>query len=678
MKVPVSWLREFLTTSVDDTVLADSLTMSGLEVEEIESTPTGKIFHTKVTPNRGDWMSLLGTAREASAVLGATLSWSPAPPSRPQSPDSHPIRIDIADGTLCPRYCAQLLGDVKIVDSPSWMADRLMACGMRPLNIVVDVTNYVMLELGQPLHAFDYDKIPNGHVVVRQTRDGESIQTLDGSQRVLPPAVLAICDEERPIAVAGVMGGADTEVAPTTRTVLLESAHFDPGTIRRAAKALGMSTEASYRFERHVDPALVPLAIARAVELLQQFASANVLSSPIDIYPRAAEPLIILLRPSRVNDILGTSLSREEIVASLERLGLTVEPGCIPYAVTVPTFRPDLKLEVDLVEEVGRIAGYANLPETIPDRPGTPAVDAPEAILAGRIRNILCGLGMQEISTFTLSAESPFDGPESSTSRVTIRQALSAELSGLRQSLIPNILDVLARNVRHRQTQIALFETGKVFSKVEDGYRERRMVAGALTGDQGEGESADFFSAKGIVVELLAALRHESPVFQNEPYYQMHTGRSASIAVDGTVVGFVAEVDSKAVRDHLDVPSSIGRVAVFSLNADLLQSLAPPLVPYHALPRFPAVMRDVAAIVDIAIPYKSIELAAKGAVKSDLLADITLQSIYSGDRIPVGKKSVAMRLIFQAQERTLTDAEVETEINSVWTALTTQVKAERR
>jgi phenylalanyl-tRNA synthetase beta chain len=570
------------------------------------------------------------------------------------------------------------LGNVKIIDSPSWIADRISAAGMRPVNLVVDVTNYVMLEIGQPMHAFDYDKIPGGKVVVRTSLPGETIKTLDGSDRVLEAGTLVICDESKPIAVAGVMGGANSEVTAETDTILLETAHFDPGTVRRASKKLGLSTDASYRFERHVDPDLTVIALARAVELLQELTGAVVLSAVVDVYPSPIKPHTISLDPARINKILGTSISNDIAINALTRLGLSVDNSTEPYTVTVPTFRPDLRLPIDLVEEVGRITGYNNLPETIPPRPGTPATDGPEARYGTKVRYALAALGLQEISTFTLAAPSAFDDPANSNNRVAIRHALSAELSGLRQILLPNVLEVLARNVRQKQTKIAIFEVGKVFFHTADGYGEGRKVAAALTGDQGLGQSADYFTVKGIVEQLLAALRFKDFEFKSSVRPHMHPGRTADVFVNGVIAGYVAEVNPQIAKDALDVQAGLGRVAVFELDIELLRSLEPQPGRFKNLPRFPSTSRDIAIVVGLDVPYASITKAIRNSSNTNLLLDVSLQSVYTGERMAADKKSVAVRLVFQAEDRTLTDAEIDAEVALIWTALTEKVAAEQR
>ncbi len=675
MKLPIEWLREFVETPLDDDALAAALTMAGLEVEETTDSEDGLVFHTKVTPNRGDWVSVLGTAREASAALDVPMSRQPMPLPDESGDIKRWVGMRVEDPKLCPRYTGKLVRNVVFKPSPAWMQKRLTAAGMRPLNIVVDVTNYVMLELGQPLHAFDYAALPEGQIVVRLAKPGEAITTLDGVKRQLTPEMLVIADKEKAVAVAGVMGGGEAEVSDTTKHVFLESAHFDPGTVRRTSKALGLSTEASYRYERFVDPELAPLALERACDLLAEYADGEVVLGRIDLYPSPVPERTIVLRPSRVNAILGTQLDEAVIAGSLRRLGLAVDASVEPLSVTVPTFRPDLVKEIDLVEEVGRMIGYATLPETLPAARGVGGGDAPAGRLAAHLRTLMIGLGVSEAMTHTLAPPSAFDDPDLTSRRVQIRQALSAELSGLRQSLVPNLLDALARNVRQRQPDVRLFEVGKVFAlgHAPGEYREPRRFAAVLTGP-----AVDFFTAKGLVEALASALHLPAPTFAADQRPQMHPGRSASVSVEGRPLGFVAEADPDAIKEHLDVPASVGRVAVFELDADLLLEYADPALRYTPLPRFPATSRDLAVVVDLATPYGTIESAARNAVDAALTEAIALQSIYTGERVEAGKKSVALRFTFRAAGRTLTDAEVDAQVAQAERALVEQVGAEKR
>jgi phenylalanyl-tRNA synthetase beta chain len=675
MKLPIEWLREFIDTPLSDDALADKLTMAGLEVEETTPSDDGPVFHTKITANRGDWASIVGTAREAAAALDRPLTWQPAPLPDEKDDIQRWVGVRVEDPALCPRFTGKLIRNIVFRPSPDWMQKRLLAVGMRPINIVVDITNYVMLELGQPLHAYDYATLPEGQVVVRPARVGETLKTLDGIDRVLTPEMLAICDHTRPIGLAGIMGGADTEVSETTKHIFLESAHFDPGSIRRTSKTLNLSTEASYRFERYVDPELAPLALERACDLLAELADGEVVLGRVDLYPQVVLPRTLTLRASRTNAILGTDLDEAAIAGSLRRLGLAVDAASEPLSVSVPTFRPDLVKEIDLIEEVGRMIGYATLPETLPAAQGAGGGDAPQGRLAARLRTVLIGFGLSEALTHSLAAPSPFDDPREQSRRVAIRQALSSELSGLRQSLVPNLLDVLARNLRQRQPSVQMFEVGKVFDLGDAAgrYVESRRVAAVLTGS-----NTDFFTAKGLVESLASALSLPVLAFAAESRPQMHPGRCAAISLAGKVTGYVAELDPEAVKSYLDVPATVGRVAVFELDADCLLAHTYPVHRYQPLPRFPAVSRDIAVLVEAATPYALLETTAREAADSALTETIGLQSIYTGDRVPVGKKSVALRLTFRAADRTLTDPEVDSQMAVVEARLIERAGAARR
>lgn len=680
MKVPVEWLREFVELSgIGDEELARALTMGGLEVEEIHGTPDGNVLETKVTPNRGDWLSIAGVAREISAVLGRPLLQQPQTLPLGAGDSSRYAGVTVEAPLLCPRYTAKVILNIRHAQSPEYIQRRLAACGMRPINAVVDITNYVMLELGQPLHAFDYDTIPDGRIVVRTANAGEELTTLDGVPRKLHPDVLVIADSTHPIALAGVMGGAATEVGEKTTCILLESAHFNPQAVRRAAKRLGISTEASYRFERYVDPALTALALERASELIAQHAGGQPVSGRIDVDPNPATGIVLQLRPERVRKVLGLSLSDEDILGALERLGLVRTAAPVEKAetirVTVPSARPDIVREIDLIEEIGRIVGYENLPETLPPARGSGGAVNDGALFLSRLRQILIGAGLTEAYNHALAAPSPFDDPKLVPFRAKVRMALSAELSGLRLSLLPPLLDNLALNLRHRAAEVRLFEVGKVYQAIGKGdYREPYRVAGVLVGDE-----IDYFTAKGVVEGLLGALHVEGAQFTPSERHAMHPGRCSDIMLAGQAAGFVAELDPDAVREHLDVPASTGRIACFELDGDLLQALAREAQTrqYQAPPRFPSITRDLAMLYDRATPYGEIEKTIKSSA-GDLLEQVSLLSIYTGERVAVNRKSVAVRLVLRGPDRTLTDADADSVLVSVQSALIELLGAEAR
>lgn len=686
MKIPVVWLREYVDVPEDSEELAafaDALTMAGLEVEEIVSSPAGPTLVTKITPNRGDWASIYGTAREAAAIANTPLRPLPAAPDGASEDAARRFAsVRIEDAAACPRYAAKIVRDVRLGPSPAWMQERLLAAGMRPVSNVVDVTNYVMLELGQPLHAFDLDTLPGGEIVVRQARDGESLVTLDGVERRLSPGMLCICDRDRPVALAGIMGGGPTEVSERTRHILLESAHFEPLSIRRTAARLPLSSEASYRFERFVDPALVPLAAERAAALLAELADGAVVPGLIDVYPKPQPPRRVLARVERVRKLLGADVDRDQMIAGLERLGLSVERSMGALDVLVPSFRPDLTIEDDIAEEVGRIAlGYENLPETLPPARGNGGADSTLGRWTDRVREVLVRAGLQEARTHSLVAPSTLATPDEAARRVLVRSALSPELSSLRTSLLPNLLEIAARAHHAGLHDIALFEVGPVYQKAGgEGYAEPLRVAGVLAGSATGGAWGvrpdallhDFFYARGVVEDLLAG---HAVTFAPGEHPITHSGRTATVSVGGEPLGLVAEL-SEAVVTGRDLPR---RTCIFELDGDALRRLSPaePSARSTAPPRFPAVTRDLAPVFAKSVPYARIQAVAERAAGS-LLESLRLIDVYEGANLGPERHSLTLRFTFRSPERTLRDEEAETALAHVRTALRDELEAELR
>ena len=673
MKIPVVWLREYVpvpTRTAELLAFCDLLTMAGLEVEEILATDAGPTLYTKITPNRGDWASVYGTAREAAAAGKFALAPLPAPLALPATGE---ISVTVDDPVGCSRYHATLLRGIQIGPSPDWMQERLTAAGMRPVNNVVDITNYVMLELGQPLHAFDADTLPGGAVVVRQARDGETLTTLDGVNRVLAPGMLCICDRDKPIALAGIMGGGPTEVTDATTSILLESAHFDPFSVRRTAKR-EVASEASYRFERFVDPALVPVAAARAVALLTQFAGATVVGGvAVDAPP--ASPRRIVARVERIRKLLGVDVDRDEMVAGLSRLGLSVERSAGALDILVPSWRPDLTGEDDIAEEVGRIAlGYANLPETLPPLTSAGGSDSPRGRFTTRVRQSLVGAGLQDVLSHSLVAPSPLATDEEIARRVTVRSALSPELSSLRVSLVPNLLTIAARAHAAGIRDIALFEVGPVYRTSDAGaYTEPLRIAGVVAGSamppawsvKADALPADLYFARGVVEDLLHALGVAGAAFAPGTHPITHGGRTASITVAGEAVGLVAELSEATVTGH-DLPR---RTYIFDLDGDALARLSAETgYKFTPLPRYPAVVRDLAPVFDVSVPFAQIEGAVRGAA-GPLLESLRLTDLYTGPTTGEGKRSLTLRLTFRSAGGTLKEAEVEAALAQVRVAL---------
>ena len=661
MRVPIEWLKEYVDVQASPEELAHRLTMAGLEVEAIEHDTGEPVLNVKVTPNRGDCLSMVGVAREVAALYALPLR-HPMPAARTTEPGeaAQVAKVEIIDDDLCPRYAARVVRNVRIAPSPAWMQQRLLAAGMRPINNVVDVTNYVMLELGQPLHAFDLDLLPNGHIVVRRARPGEKIVTLDGVERDLQPDMLMICDATHPVAVAGVMGGSETEVTPSTHNVLLESAHFHPTSIRRTSQRLQLSTEASYRFERVVDPGGVVAALDRACELLEQIGAGEPLSGVVDVYPRPALERTVTLRPARCNLLLGMNLDVQTMLDCLRRLQLKADLRDGVIHVTVPTFRPDLNIEEDLAEEVGRVYGYENIPERLPFGHTHRGGDSPNTRLIRPLQEAFVRAGLIEVHTHTLRAPGPLDDP--TRTLVRVRNAASEELSTLRNSLIPSLMDVVLHNLARRQTEIFLFEVGAVFAQLPDGDYSETLKAGfAITGSvfppgwDARYPAADFFTAKGVVQTLLETVGVAEAEYEALDDPRFHPGRSARVLAGGRELGVFGELHPD-VLEQLDITRRTVLAGEFDVQT--LWSLAERRVRYEPLPKYPAVLRDLAVVAAEDVPYQTVERTVKQAGGA-LLENVRLFDVYRGERIPEGTRSLALSLTFRSPERTLTDEEVD-------------------
>jgi len=675
--VPVEWLREYVDFDLSAEALADRLTMAGLEVEEIIGTAGQKVFSTKVTPNRPDLLSVVGVAREISALLANPLK-PPKPEVREGDVSAGDLaKVDIESPVNCPRYSARVITDVSVKESPGWMQERLIAGGLRPINNVVDATNYVLLELGQPLHAFDCDLVTDHHIIVRQAMPGERIVTIDGEERILNPDVLVIADPKCAVAIAGVMGGLDTEVSSRTRNVLLESAHFNRLSIRRTSRFLQMSTEASYRFERGVDPELTIYALDRVAELIQDTRGGTIARGVVDAYPVRMEPVTTTIRPGRASMLLGVEVNADQVADCLTRLGMEVDRArADSLKVLVPTFRPDIQREEDLVEEVGRIYGYDRIPEKLAEGETMQGRDSEQGEFAARVSDVLISAGLQEVVTGSMTA--PADGEQ----QVAIRNPLSDDLSRLRKQLILDLLDIISYNSSRGIRDIGIFEIGRIFEPQSDGsVVERLSIGAALTGsmwgrtwnvDRSSLE-ADFFLCKGIVEGLLDRLGVRDFLFRPAELDGFHTTRAAVIEAGGTRVGVMGEVRSELAR-RAGVP---GRTYAFELDFSELADRAGGAGMYAAISRYPAVTRDLAVVTADEMPYRRVEeVLTKGA--GELLESLSLFDLYSGPPLPPGRKSLAFSIVFRSHERTLRDEEVDDRLTQIRDLLASELGASFR
>ncbi len=628
------------------------------------------VLDIAVTPNRPDCLSVLGVAREVSAIYGIPLTIPQSPNSSiPQSPNSS-ISVSIKAPDLCGRYTAAVMEGIRIGHSPHWMAKRLQASGIRPINNVVDVTNYVLIERGQPLHAFDLDMLTGPAIEVRTARPGEKIKTIDGKDRELRPDMLVIADADRPVAVAGVMGGAETEVNDDTKRILLESAWFAPIQVRRTSKALKTITESSYRFERGVDPEGVISALYRTVELIGQVTGGCLVGEIKDVYPRPYKPGYLSLRPERANKLLGTGLEPIQIAQLLERIGIElshVDDEKIKGM--VPAHRLDLKEEVDLVEEIARLHGFPNIPTQVPRAGIAARAPEPSQALVHRIRNILSSQGMTEVISYSFMSPEEIEvlGLGKNDPRmqmVSVQNPLSDDQSVMRTSIIPSLMGTVARNQARRNMDLGLFEIGTVFYARGAGelpLEEQRIVAMCTGARYPESwswprEQVDLFDLKGVLQGLLQALGIsgwktvlETP---DGPFYL--PGASAGIVWgENSVLGSFGQIDPN-VLEFWDIN---GPVFVFELSFNALETAASQQHKFTPLARYPAVERDIAVIVPDRLSAQDLlEYISEQA--PDFLEEVRIFDIYRGKPVPKGSKSIGMRFTYRALDHTLSDHEV--------------------
>ncbi len=674
MKIVADWLREMVETGAGVEALAETISLRGFELAEVDA--AGGVIDFEITANRPDCLSHLGLAREAAAAFDVPAHMPDLGPveRRPAAPGAS-AEVIVEDASGCPRYAGQVVR-VKVGPSPAWLADRLTAAGVRPINNVVDVTNYVMLEIGQPMHAFDLEKLAGRQIRVRRARAGEALRTLDGERRTLDERVLVIADAERAQAVAGVMGGGDSEVSDRTTLVLLESAYFDPPSVRRTSRQLGLRTEASARFERGADPSIQAAAIERAAVLLARVAAGEAIGPLIDCHPAPRAPRQVALRRARIGRILGFEVDDAEVTRILRRLEFSLAPDAGGWLVTVPAWRVDVTREIDLIEEVGRHAGFDRVPTSYPaSRRFEAGLDAP--ITWDRLaRKVLTSAGFSEAATFAFierDAAEPFAA--TADELVAIANPLSEKFAVLRPSLLPGLLDAVVHNRRRERRDVRLFEIGASFSTRAG---ETRRAAFALTGAavadhwSGRGRAADFFDAKGMVDALCAAFGAVA-TFAPVEAPSLVRGRAASVAATR---GGAAPIPLGVVGQLLPrLATARGFTGgddlyVAELNLAALAGLGDSIedVQVQPLPRHPSVVRDLSIEVDRGLPAAAVRATIRDAAPPTL-ASVREFDRYQGEGVTGGRVSLSLRLTFRDPDRTLTDAEVQQAMDRLVAAL---------
>ena len=624
------------------------------------------VVEFEITPNRPDCLSVIGLAREASVTFQKPLKLH-TPVVKGSGGDIHElVKVDVEDAKLCPRYTARMVRNIKIEPSPKWMRERISAMGMRPINNIVDITNYVMMEYGQPMHAFDFSCVDGGHIIVRTAREGETCRTLDGNERKVTPNMLCICDEHKPVGLAGVMGGENSEITPDTKMVLFESANFNGTSIRRTAAALNMRTDASAHYEKGLDPYLTKIAVDRACELVELLGAGEVVDGYVDVFPDPPKPLVRKLDVDRVNWILGTDIDGDTMRKILSDLGFQLDGN----TVTVPSWRLDIDpkyTQNDFAEEVARIYGFNNIPSTMMADSGTKSGGyTPEQAAERRLGETCRANGYDSIITYSFYSPAGWDMirlPENDPRRDAIRilNPLGEDTSCMRTTTLPSVLEVLARNWNFRNKAVRIYEFAKVYKKRPDGMADepKILTLGAYGGGM------DFYTLKGTVEELCDTLRISGVEYvpvRDDPSY--HPGRCAAVYAGGEYLGRFGQVHPLVAKNYgvseelyaaeLDFP------AMFAHRTTELY--------YAPLPRYPAVMRDISLVCDDALTAGELEKCIRRA-GGEYLESVEVFDVYKGANIPEGKKSISFALALRAGDQTLTDDHADEAVAAILDAL---------
>ncbi|MFH1395420.1 MAG: phenylalanine--tRNA ligase subunit beta [Candidatus Omnitrophota bacterium] len=661
MKLSYNWLKEYVDINVNPEEVAQALTMSGSEVGAINAFGTDKVMELEITSNRPDCLNIIGLAREVTAVFNKNLV---LPEMTVPKEETHKynskVECVIENKELCSFYSARIISGVKVKPITGKIKKYILAQGLREVNNVVDITNFCLIETGQPLHAFDLDKIEGGKVIIREARKGEKIITIDGVQRELKPGMLVIADAKGPIAIAGVMGGKDTEVTEKTKNILLESAYFSPISVRRTARILGLVSDSSYRFERGVDKAMILPASHRAALLIQKESGGRICGLYKTGNVSSAKPKI-KFSLERAEKILGVSVKKSETIRTFQKLGLKVITKTEKnITVQVPSFREDLKKEIDLIEEVARIYGYDRIPSVIAQF--VPAVRRKEKKrkVLEKIYEILVALGLNETMTYSLISERAADRfiVEKNTQKAKLKKPLSEEQKVLTPHLLDGMLKTISWNINRKNKDLSLFEIGKIYSCKDKnkGYNETPALCIGVSGlwrkNWRDGEAvSDFFEIKGIVENILQIL-HIAPEFHSTQIKNLKN--SAEIFINKNSIGFVGEIGEKMLSEY-DIDQ---RVFVCQVKLDGINETAVLKNHYHSIPRFPSSTRDMSILCDSVVTAESILDVIKSSAE-DIIKGVDLVDLYEGKQIPPGKKSLTYSIQYGIDTRTLTEQEIE-------------------
>lgn len=671
MKLSYEWLQEYVEVDASADKLAHMLTMTGSAVESVKDTEHGKVLELEITSNRPDCLNMIGLARETAVIFNKKLKM---PPADKQKTSKTGIKVEcvIKAKDLCPRYTARVIAGVAVKEAKGAIKKRISSMGLRPVNNIVDITNYCLMELGQPMHAFDLDRIKGGKVIVRKASKGEKIITIDGVERALDEDMLVIADAERAIAVAGVMGGLDTEVTAGTKNILLESAYFDPISVRRTARKLAISTDSSYRFERGVDKKMVRAASDRAAQMITAEAGGTI-GEFYDAGKAEASKVLLRFDVGRASKVLGISLSKAHVKRIFKGLGIEIKKeNGDKLQVVAPSFRADLEREIDLVEEVARVFGYDNIPATVSKIiPQGERKEKPRKV-EEKIRTVMAGAGLNEVITYSLTNKKAADLFSSiSKTPVQLANPLSEEQRFLVPHLMDGMLKAIAWNLNRKNADLAFFEVGKIYGRNGAGAKDivetpslSIGITGAIRRNWKEGEvKADLFDLKGIVESLMAKLSIKT-VFENSAIEGFSCAAEIRLGEENRLAGMLGELSPKILALYdISQPVYACQIALDEVARQAMMEDA-----YSAIPRFPSSSRDVSILCDDSLESANIKAAIE-KLGEGIIRNVELADLYRGDKLPSGKKSLTYSINYGRDDRTLTDEEVEAAHSGIKQAL---------
>lgn len=663
MRISYNWLKDYIDIKIPPEKLASVLTMAGLAVESITKQDSDYIFEIEVASNRPDWLSYIGVAREVAALTGERLKMHQVKQIHDTRYTIHntKISVKVEDKKRCPRYTARIIRNVKVGESPDWLKARLQVMGLRPVNNIVDVTNLCLFETGEPMHAFDLDKIEGKEIVVRQAKKGEKILSIDGTERVLDDSTLIIADSARPVAIAGLIGGLNTEVTNSTKNILLEAAFFDSISVRRSSRRLGIMTESSYRFERKVDLANIVYSSNRALGLILKLAGGQT-GEFVDIgEEKKSAKTFINLRYSRCNKIVGLEIAPSSIKKILNSLGLKTSASLKnKVKLEIPGFRNDLNSEIDLIEEVSRIYGYDKIPNTIPSIAGEPSRLSSDMMAIKKIRQVLTSLGADEIITYSLLSKKLANSANLSDKNIIeIENPLSNEQEIMRPSLIVGMLNSILWNMNRKTKDLELFELGNIYRKEGDSkFVEKKHLCVALTGQSfsnlvGSHRPFTFFDLKGMTEALFQELGAESVSFEYAKDGCFSPAECASMEIKGEGIGMLGQMDRK-ILNNFDIKD---KVYALEMNIEPILKYVTPEKVFKELPKYPSIYRDISIVIGKEISNSDVTALIKISA-GPTLKSVKLVDRYTGEQIPDGKVGLTYRLEYQSLLKTLEDKDV--------------------